>query len=431
MSSTSSPLRRSITLPQAIALYVGAVVGAGVLILPGVAASMAGPASLLAWGFDGLLGFPLALTFAFLAIRFPDAGGVATFTRRAFGPTWGAIVGWFYFFAAATGQIIVPLTGSYYVTTALGWGRPTTFLIAALILALAVGGNLRGLRLSGRVQLVLSGGVVLILLAAAVAALPHVQIRLLTPVFPHGALSLGRVMVFLFFAFFGWEAIAQLSSEFHNPSRDMLRSTIWSVILVTLLYLAASFAVVATGVYGTPAGDRVAVARVLALSFGGNASGIAAGVAILISLGTANAFVAATSRLGYALGRDGAFPVWMGKLTAQQIPQVAVLAVGGFALCGLVALYIAGGEAEQLLVIPNSLGIATYLIGTAAGIRLLVGWKRVLAAIAFILCLAVFPFAGASIVLPIVLGAGAILYRQRRRISLSRRSTFTPPLSGK
>lgn len=131
MSSPSSPLRRSITLPQAIALYVGAVVGAGVLILPGVAASMAGPASLLAWGFDGLLGFPLALTFAFLAARFPDAGGVATFTRQAFGPTWGAIVGWFYFFAAATGQIIVPLTGSYYVTAALGWGRLATFLIAA------------------------------------------------------------------------------------------------------------------------------------------------------------------------------------------------------------------------------------------------------------------------------------------------------------
>lgn len=300
-----------------------------------------------------------------------------------------------------------------------------------LILALAVGSNLRGLQLSGRVQLGLSGGVVLILLAAAVAALPHVQRRLLTPVFPHGALSLGRVMVFLFFAFFGWEAIAQLSAEFHNPSRDMLRSTIWSVILVTLLYLAASFAVVATGVYGTSAGDRVAVARVLALSFGGNAVGIAAGVAVLISLGTVNAFVAATSRLGYALGRDGAFPGWMSKLTTQQLPQAAVLAVGCFALLGLFALYIAGGEAEQLLVIPNSLGIATYLIGTAAGIRLLVGWKRVLAVIAFVLCLAVFPFAGASIALPIVLGVGALLYRQRQRLALSRRSTSTLPLSGK
>lgn len=86
----SRQLTRTITLPQAVALYVGAVVGAGVLILPGTAATLAGPASLLAWAFDCLLGIPLALTFAALAARRPDAGGVATFTAEAFGPGWGA-----------------------------------------------------------------------------------------------------------------------------------------------------------------------------------------------------------------------------------------------------------------------------------------------------------------------------------------------------
>ena len=139
-------------------------------------------------------------------------------------------------------------------------------------------------------------------------------------------------------------------------------------------------------------------------------------VAVLISLGTANAFIAATSRLGYALGRDGAFPAWIGKLTIHQIPQAAILLVGGIALLGLCVLYLVGGEAEQLLIIPNSLGIATYLIGVAAGIRLLIGWKRVLAIIAFVLCLVVFPFAGTSIAFPIVLGAGATLYQQRQRL---------------
>src|SRR5919197_2523109 len=94
-------LQRSITLPQAVALYGGAVVGAGVLILPGVAASVAGPASLVAWGFDGLLGLPIAFTFAALASRFPDAGGVAAFASRAFGPAVGAIIGWVYFLAAS------------------------------------------------------------------------------------------------------------------------------------------------------------------------------------------------------------------------------------------------------------------------------------------------------------------------------------------
>ena len=84
-------LERTITPAQGVALYVGAVVGAGVLLLPGTAASLAGPASVLAWVFVSLLGVPLALTFATLASRCPDAGGVATFTSRAFGASWRSL----------------------------------------------------------------------------------------------------------------------------------------------------------------------------------------------------------------------------------------------------------------------------------------------------------------------------------------------------
>jgi amino acid efflux transporter len=408
-------LTRSITLPQAIALYVGAVVGAGVLILPGVAASMAGPSSLLAWAFDGLLGLPLALTFAFLATRFPDAGGVATFTSRAFGPVWGGIVGWFYFFAATAGLIIVPLTGGYYVAAAVGWGRTAAFLVAALIFILAIAANLRGLRLSGHLQLLLSGGIVVILLIASIAALPHIQFSHLTPLFPHGVPAFGQAIVLIFFAFFGWEAIAQLSAEFENPTRDIVRSTVWSVILVTLLYLVASLAVVATGTYGSASLDRVALAHLIAAAFGGNARIITAGVAVLITLGTTNAYAAATSRLGYALGRDHAFPTWMGQLTAHSLPLNALIALGTLTLTGLLLCYCLHWEAEQLLLIPNSLALATYLIGTAAGVRIMTGWKRVMAALALLFCGAIFPFAGASILLPPGLAIIAYGYQRMKR----------------
>lgn len=407
-------LVRTITMTEGIALYVGAVVGAGVLVLPGVAASLAGPGSLIAWTIDCLLGLSLALTFASLAARFPDAGGVASFASRAFGPGWGAAVGWFYFFASATGQIIVPLTGAYYATAALEWRREATFLMAGAILAIAVSANLRGLRLSGRLQLMLSGGVALVLLAATVAALPRVQVQNLLPLFPNGVEPVGRTAVLLFFALFGWEAIAQLSAEFRDPGRDVLRSTVWSAVLVTVLYMGVAFAVVATGTYGNPTLDRVAVARLMADTMGLSAGAVASGTAVLISLGTANAFVAATSRLGYALGRDDAFPAWMSRLNNRQVPQAAVLAVGGFAATGLAVSFVWGWDVEKLMVVPNSLGIATYLIGTAAGLRLLSGSRRFLAFIAFALCLAIFPFAGASVVLPLLVSAGAVWYRKVR-----------------
>ncbi len=220
-------LARTITLPQAVALYVAAVIGAGVLLLPGSGATEAGPASLLAWAFDCLLGIPLALTFALLASRYPDAGGVSTFTAKAFGPTVGAIVGWFYFFGvAAGGQIIVPLTGAYYVAAALHLSRTGTFALAAILLTTAVMTNLHGLRVSGKIALALSIGVVLLLVAATLVSLPRMHLSAWVPFLPHGILSIGRVSLLIFFAFAGWEAIAQLSAEFRNPQRDMLRSTV-------------------------------------------------------------------------------------------------------------------------------------------------------------------------------------------------------------
>jgi len=93
----SRSLRRTVTVSQGVALYVGAVVGAGVLLLPGISANQAGPASIVAWLFDSLLGIPLALTFAALASRFPTAGGVATFATKGFGPVIGTAVGWWLF----------------------------------------------------------------------------------------------------------------------------------------------------------------------------------------------------------------------------------------------------------------------------------------------------------------------------------------------
>lgn len=94
--TNESKLQSTIGLPQAIALYIGAVLGSGILIVPGLAAQMAGPASLLAWGFMTLLILPMALSMGLLSAKFPNAGGVSHFVTLAFSPRAGAYIGWFF-----------------------------------------------------------------------------------------------------------------------------------------------------------------------------------------------------------------------------------------------------------------------------------------------------------------------------------------------
>ena len=83
---TETPVEGTVGLAQAIALYTAAVLGTGVLVLPALAAATAGPASILAVIAMIVLSIPLAGTFAALASRFPDPGGVATDVRRSLGP---------------------------------------------------------------------------------------------------------------------------------------------------------------------------------------------------------------------------------------------------------------------------------------------------------------------------------------------------------
>ncbi|WP_412761765.1 amino acid permease, partial [Paenibacillus macerans] len=88
-NANSPKLKQGIGLPQAIALYIGSVLGSGVLIVPGLAAELAGPASLLAWGFMVLLILPMALSMGLLSAKYPNAGGVSHFVTLAYGKRAG------------------------------------------------------------------------------------------------------------------------------------------------------------------------------------------------------------------------------------------------------------------------------------------------------------------------------------------------------
>jgi amino acid efflux transporter len=272
--------------------------------------------------------------------------------------------------------------------------------------------NLRGLRISGRIQFALSIAVALMLGAAALSAVPRLDAGAFDPFVPHGLDAVGRAAVPLFFAFAGWEAITHLSAEFRNPRRDLPLATGITIAAVLCLYLGVSMAVVGTSSYGTPDVDRAAVARVLGDSLGLAAAPVAGVAAALISLGTTNAFIAAVSRLGYALARDGAFPRRLERLDSHGVPRAAVIAVGAVGAAGLAVTLVGRLGAEDLLVVPSSLVILTYVLGMAAGVRLLHGRGRSLAAIGLAMCLAVAPFAGGSLFVALVVGSGAIAYRR-------------------
>jgi amino acid efflux transporter len=407
----------TVTLPQGIALYVGAVLGTGILALPSLAARTAGPASLVAWVAMVALSIPLAAAFAALAARYPDAGGVSTFVRRAFGPQAAAVAGWCFYLTIPVGAPAAGMFAGSYVADAIGGGRATVLIVAAGLIAATIFSNLFGLRVSGKVQLVLAGLLVALISLASIVSLPHARLANLSPFAPHGWFAIGTAAELLLWSFAGWEAITHLSGEFRRPQRDLGLATAAAVAIVGVLYLGVAVATIT--VLGRAAGRREApVADLLALELGGSARGIAAVMAVVLTLGVLNAYHAAAAKLGAALGRDGAMPAWLARGSeANEIPRRALVVLGIGSAATITAVALTHIDPRPLVHMATASLVTVYVLGMAAAIRLLEPGRpgRRAALVGLIAVGAMLVVAGPFLLWPALLTAGSWLYGRRRR----------------
>jgi amino acid efflux transporter len=408
--------QRSITYMQGVALYMGAVLGSGILILPGYTAQIAGPASILSWIAMSLISIPLAYTFARLALKYRDFGGVAKIVEQAFGATWGALVGWFFFVWVSTGQAVVGLTGAAYMVAAFHLPAVWEYLFAFGFLVAALITNLLGMRASARLSLGLSGAVLILLLVTIALSLPDVERAQFSNFMPHGISGIGQACVLIFWAFFGWESITHLVPEFRNPERDVMRSTWSSVFIIGATYTLLSIVTVGTGLYGDQA-TAAPLAELMGRAVGFSASMATAIVACIVCLGTLNVYLASSSRLGYALAKQRRFPAWFGGLNARGVPYRSAVFLFATNTLTLVATNWWSISTDRLILVPTTLGIAVYVIASFACVKLLwhdrIGrWSSMLAAS---FCLAVAPFSMSYIAVPLIVAVVCIIYIHTRK----------------
>lgn len=411
------PAAGRLTTPQGAALTVGAVLGTGVIGLPALSAQIAGPASLLAWLALIGLSVPLATTFAALGARYPDAGGVATYVRTAFGPSAAAAVGWCFYFAVPAGAPAAAMFAGGYVAAAFGGGTTTTVATACALLVLVTAANAMGLRVSGRLQLALTALLAALLLAAAVTALPHARLDNLVPFAPNGWLAVGTAAAALVWAFAGWEAVTHLAADFRRPARDLPRALAVAVVVVGVLYLGVATSSLL--VLGPAAGATQApLAELLAIGVGGEVRVLTAVAALLLTMGAMNAYLAGAAKLGAALGRDGALPGWLARGSqAGQVPRRSMMVVSGLCLLAIAGVAVAGLGPRPSVMLTTGSFTLVYLLGTAAAVRLLPAgsWSRRAAAVALVAGAVLLVMSGPYVLWPLVVALAAAWYERRNR----------------
>ncbi len=425
MERPAPGLRKAVTMRYAVALYMSSVLGSGVLVLPGLAAQIAGPASLIAWALLSLASYPLAYTFASLSARKPESGGVYAFARESFGPRIANATGWLFIVWYVTGAPAVTVIAASYLAFAFPLSRTLVYLVAAIIILGAFLVNYRGIVISGRIQLAVVASIVFLLLTTVAASGPSIRAENFQPFFPDGLIPIGVAAALIFWSYLGYENVSNVAEEFENPKRDFHRSIILSVALISGLYFSVAIATVGTQAY--KAGGNVApFAAILSNALGAYGAAGTAILAVFIIFGTVNAYTTGMSRVIYRAAKEGSVPRTLDKIHGKTgVPHRSLAMLSGLSSISLLLFYFLNVDLQTALLIPSGAAILVYVIGSASGIKLLEqrGASRILPWISLVVSLVMLPFVGVLLVVSLAIAAFGLIYkRQSDSLSSSRPS---------
>jgi amino acid efflux transporter len=415
VSTQASGLRKALTTRYAVALYMSSVLGSGILVLPGLAGQIAGPASLVSWILLSLASYPLAYTFASLSARRPQSGGVYGFARESLGPRAASAVGWLFILWFASGAPVVTVIAASYLAYAVPMSRTMIYTIAGLIMLAAFIVNYRGIVVSSRIQLTVIIAILALLITAVVASAPSIKPSNFAPFFPNGLVPIGVSAVLIFWSYLGYENVSNVAEEFKNPEKDFHRSILYSVSVISILYVSVAIATIGTQAY--KAGGSIApFAAMLSNALGTYGAIGTAILAVVIIFGTVNAYTTGMSRVIYATAKDGGLPRFLDKIHPKtRVPHRTLILIVMVSWATIIVFYFLNFDLATDLLIPSGAAILVYLIGSASGIKLLKikGFKRSFPWISLIASIIMVPFVGPLILVSLAFAATGYFYGRR------------------
>ena len=339
--STDSHAERRMGLVGATGVGVGAIVGGGILALAGVAFAATGPAAIVAFGLNGLIALLTALSFAEMSSKFPESGGTYTFARKVMFVEAAASVGWVVWFASVVAAALYAMGFAHFALIVLNdlWERlgaaPDWLHDSRAVTGVAIGTTLTlscGLawRPAGGGQWANIGKLTVfaILILGGLWGLGRVSSGQLAanfrPFFSAGFAGLIQAMGYTFIALQGFDLVAAVGGEVHEPARNLPRAIILSLLIALAIYLPLLCVITAVG---TPPGESISTAAaedpegivaIAAQNYLGSFGYwlvIVAAVLSMFSALQANLFAA--SRIAQVMARDRTLPSPLATLSKQ------------------------------------------------------------------------------------------------------------------
>lgn len=319
-------LRREVSLFSATVYGVGVILGAGVYVLVGEATGLAGNAVWLAFLFAALVSSFTGLSYMELISMFPQSAAEYIYAKQAFTHRVVAFqIGWVEIFAdiVATAAVSLGFAGYFFAL----FGIPVVPVALALILIMSIV-NLVGIKESARINTIFSlieilGLIFIVLLAASSGRLMTVNYLDM----PFGITGILSASALIFFAYIGFEDLANISEEVVNPKRNVPRALLYAVLITTAIYLLVGVAVVSVVPWPDLAASPAPLALVVSTVLGDQAAGVMSVIALFATANTVLVGLIVGSREIYGMSRDGSLPKALSRIHPKRgTPWIAGIA---------------------------------------------------------------------------------------------------------
>jgi len=384
-SETEVSFARNLGLFDASMIGIGAMIGAGIFVLTGIAAGEAGPAALLAFSLNGLVTLLTALAYAELASVYPKSGGGYAYITKAFPGPAGFASGWMLWFCYIIACALYALGfGSYFwefiqryfppiadLVFRLAGHQAPALMMTALVSIFFILINMRGTAVTGSVENIITMAKIIILAIfiayglKRIFQIPSQAAASFTPFLPNGAGGVVIAMGLTFIAFEGYDLIATVAEEIKAPEKTIPRATLISLSVTIFIYLM--ILLVCIGAIQPESGkswqflgqyQETAIARaaqnfmpsfgVVLIIFGG----------LLSTTSALNATILASSRVAFSMSRDKMLPVPLSRIhTARRTPHIAIAVTGAIVviMALLFPIQVIGSAASVMFLLTFSL----------------------------------------------------------------------------
>ena len=360
----SSQLKRELNLIDAVGIGIGAVVGAGIFVVSGLAAKVAGPSLLISLVLAGIAATANGLSSAQLAAVYPKAGGTYEYGYQVLSPEAGFLAGWMFLASKLAAGGVVALGFGSYLNQLIPSINPLWAAVGAVILLVAA--NLFGIQKAGKLNLVIVSVTLLSLLYFIISGLPQVKVASFTPFFTGGIGGILQATALIFFAFTGYARIATLGEEVREPSKTIPKAIVLTLATTSILYLLImiiAIGVLGTDLLGTSPAPLFATAEKIASPGLRTIIGLAAVTAML---GVLLSQILGISRMLFAMGRRRDLPAFFEKTNSRSaVPVISVLFTGAVILTLVVM-----GNLPQIAATASFTILLYYSVANLAAWRL-------------------------------------------------------------